>query len=151
MRLPGASPAGGKVLTGPLCDALDPAAPPVVLYEKTASLGVKRGMKIGVRLMEVAGHFELSEAAYPFARLAEPALMAELREQSEAHWLAADVYTTGASVPDARRRCGAWPAASGCRQGDDGTAAGVGLVTGFRTLQKPGHYPSPGLFIAAPG
>lgn len=38
------------------------------------------GIQIGVRIMEVDGHYELSGAAYPFSHLAGPAVVARMRE-----------------------------------------------------------------------
>lgn len=64
-----------------LCDALDTEAAPAVVFEQSGSLFAQVGSRIGARIMEVGGHFELSGAAYPFSRLADAALMADLLAQ----------------------------------------------------------------------
>lgn len=45
-----------------LCDALDTEAPPVMVYEKSGSANVQIGSQIGVRIMDVDGHHEISYA-----------------------------------------------------------------------------------------
>jgi len=61
-----------------LCDALDTEAAPVMVYEKSGSEHAQVGNLIGVRIMEVDGHHEISGAAYPFSRLMNASLLAEL-------------------------------------------------------------------------
>ena len=63
-----------------LCDALDSAALPVIVREKSGSQASLVGTQIGFRVMEVDGHYELSGAAYPFSRLAGPDVVAQMRE-----------------------------------------------------------------------
>lgn len=66
-----------------LCDALDTEAAPVMVHEKSGSADARIGNQIGVRIMEVAGHHEMSGAAYPFSRFMNPSLMADLRAAAE--------------------------------------------------------------------
>ena len=66
-----------------LCDALDTAAAPVMVYEKSGSEDAQVGNLIGVRIMEVDGHHEISGAAYPFSRLMNASLLAQLRAAVE--------------------------------------------------------------------
>ena len=61
-----------------LCDALDTEAAPVMVYEKSGSEHARVGDLIGVRIMELDGHHEISGAAYPFSRLMNASLLAEL-------------------------------------------------------------------------
>jgi hypothetical protein len=61
-----------------LCDALDTEAAPVMVYEKAGSEHAQVGNLIGVRIMEVDGHHEISGSAYPFSRLMNASLLAEL-------------------------------------------------------------------------
>ena len=61
-----------------LCDALDTEAAPVMVYEKSGSEHARVGDLIGVRIMEVDGHHEISGSAYPFSRLMNASLLAEL-------------------------------------------------------------------------
>ncbi len=68
-----------------LCDALDLDAPPVVVEEKTASRTAHIGMTLGARILTLGDRHVLSGAAYPFADLFVPALMAELRELIDAY------------------------------------------------------------------
>jgi len=63
-----------------LCDALDTDEPPITVREKSGSQASLVGTHVGVRIMEVTGHHELSGAAYPFSRLAGPRVVAALRE-----------------------------------------------------------------------
>lgn len=62
-----------------LCDALDTEAAPVMVYEKSGSEHARIGNLIGVRIMEVDGHHEISGSAYPFSRLMNASLLAQLR------------------------------------------------------------------------
>jgi hypothetical protein len=57
----------GQQLT--LCDSLDTQAPPIIVREKSGSQASMLGIRIGVRIMEVDGHYELSGGAYPFSPL----------------------------------------------------------------------------------
>ncbi len=68
----------GQQLT--LCDSLDAEAAPILVREKSGSQAAMLGIQIGVRIMEVDGHYELSGAAYPFSHLAGPAVVARMRE-----------------------------------------------------------------------
>ncbi len=61
-----------------LCDALNTEAAPVMVYEKSGSEHAQVGNLIGVRIMELDGHHEISGAAYPFSRLMNASLLAEL-------------------------------------------------------------------------
>lgn len=61
-----------------LCDALDTEAAPVMVYEKSGSEHAQVGNLIGVRIMDVDGHHEISGSAYPFSRLMNASLLAEL-------------------------------------------------------------------------
>ena len=61
-----------------LCDALDTEAAPVMVYEKSGSEHAQIGNLIGVRIMEVGGRHEISGSAYPFSRLMNTSLLAEL-------------------------------------------------------------------------
>lgn len=61
-----------------LCDALDTEAAPMMVYEKSGSEHAQVGTLIGVRIMEFDGHHEISGAAYPFSRLMNASLLAEL-------------------------------------------------------------------------
>ena len=61
-----------------LCDALDTEAAPVMVYEKSGSEHAQVGNLIGVRIMEVDGHHEISGSAYPFSRLMNASLLAQL-------------------------------------------------------------------------
>lgn len=69
-----------------LIDEFDPQAPPQMVREISGSRTAKPGMLMGARVMEVAagpgiaGHFELSGASYPFAKLAEGAVLAQARQ-----------------------------------------------------------------------
>ena len=66
-----------------LCDALDTEAAPVMVYEKSGSNHAQVGNLIGVRIMDVDGHHEISGSAYPFSRLMNASLLAELRAVRE--------------------------------------------------------------------
>ncbi|MBK7953523.1 MAG: SEC-C domain-containing protein [Candidatus Accumulibacter sp.] len=68
----------GQQLT--LCDSLDAEAPPIIVRDKSASQAPMLGIQIGVRIMEVDGHDELSGAVYAFTHLAGPAVLARMRE-----------------------------------------------------------------------
>jgi hypothetical protein len=71
-----------------LCDALDTEAAPLMVQERSGSAHARIGNLIGVRVMEADGHLEMSGAAYPFSRLMNTALLAELRaavDESAAH------------------------------------------------------------------
>lgn len=71
-----------------LCDALDTEAAPLMVQERSGSEYARVGNLIGVRIMEVGSHHEISGAAYPFSRLMNASLLAELRAavaESAAH------------------------------------------------------------------
>ena len=63
-----------------LCDALQGDTEPVVVLERSGSQSVDPGMFLGVRVMRVEDHFELSGAAYQFSVLAGQALIGRLRD-----------------------------------------------------------------------
>jgi hypothetical protein len=77
-----------------LCDALDTEAAPQMVHEKSGSAHTRIGNLMGVRVMEVDGHLEISGAAYPFSRLMSVSVLAELR---------AAVDESAASVDDLPR------------------------------------------------
>jgi len=64
-----------------LCDAVQGDAEPVVVLERSGSQSVEPGMFLGVRVMRVEDHFELSGAAYQFSVLAGQALVDRLRDK----------------------------------------------------------------------
>jgi hypothetical protein len=66
-----------------LCDALDTEAPPVIVREKSGSQASLLGTQIGIRLMTVEDHLELSGAVYPFSRLAGSSVVATMREAAQ--------------------------------------------------------------------
>ena len=68
----------GQQLT--LCDSLDTQAPPIIVREKSGSQAAMLGIRIGVRIMELDGHYELAGGAYPFSPLAAPAVVAKMRQ-----------------------------------------------------------------------
>ena len=68
----------GKQMT--LCDALDAETAPVVVHEVSGTSGLRIGAQIGVRLMQVEDHYELSGAAYPFSPLWGARLVERMRE-----------------------------------------------------------------------
>jgi hypothetical protein len=76
-----------------LCDALDTAAAPVMVYEKSGSEHARVGNLIGVRIMEADGHHEISGAAYPFSRLMNASLLAQL------HAVVEDAAVQGEELP----------------------------------------------------
>lgn len=63
-----------------LCDAVDTEAPPITVRERSGSQASLIGAQVGVRLMDVDGHYELSGAVYVFSHLAGPGIVATLRE-----------------------------------------------------------------------
>jgi hypothetical protein len=68
----------GQQLT--LCDSLDVEAPPIIVRERSGSQAALLGVQIGVRIMAVDGHYELSGAIYAFSHLTGPAVVARMRE-----------------------------------------------------------------------
>jgi len=66
-----------------LCDALDTEVPPVIVREKSGSQASLIGTQIGIRLMTVEDHLELSGAAYPFSRLAGSSVVATMRKAAQ--------------------------------------------------------------------
>lgn len=69
-----------------LCDALDTNAPPIIVLEKSGSQASLIGFQIGVRLMEVDGHYELSGGVYPFSRLGGASVVDAVKEtENEFH------------------------------------------------------------------
>jgi hypothetical protein len=73
----------GEGLT--LVDALDASAAPVAVQERSGSRSAKPGMLMGARVMHLQdGHHELSGAIYPFARLRETVVLAQVQAALEA-------------------------------------------------------------------
>lgn len=70
-----------------LVDELDAQAQPLAVRERSGSRSATPGMLLGARLMQVGddahGHFELSGATYPFARLRETQLLARVRQMQD--------------------------------------------------------------------
>jgi hypothetical protein len=66
----------GEGLT--LVDALDVNAQPVVVQERSGSRSAQPGMLMGARVMHLEEHNELSGAIYPFARLREESVLAQV-------------------------------------------------------------------------
>jgi len=67
----------GEGLT--LVDALDVSAQPVVVQERSGSRSAQPGMLMGARVMHLEEHNVLSGAIYPFARLREESVLAQVR------------------------------------------------------------------------
>jgi hypothetical protein len=63
-----------------LCDALDTNASPIIVHEISGSQSSLLGTQIGVRIMSVDDHYELSGSAYPYSRLASTEVMSALKE-----------------------------------------------------------------------
>lgn len=63
-----------------LCDTLDTHAAPIVVLEKSGSQASLIGTQIGVRLMKVDDHHELSGGVYPFSRLTGSDVVAAMKE-----------------------------------------------------------------------
>jgi hypothetical protein len=67
-----------------LVDELDPHAAPQTVRERSGSRSARPGMLMGARIMQVGdtsdAHLELSGAIYPFARLREAQVLAQLRQ-----------------------------------------------------------------------
>jgi hypothetical protein len=68
----------GKQMT--VCDALNTEALPITVYEKSGSQASQIGIQIGLRIMEVDGHFELSGAGYPLSQFMAQSLIAQIHE-----------------------------------------------------------------------
>lgn len=72
----------GEGLT--LVDELDAQAAPQVVRERSGSQSARPGMLMGARIMQVGdgvdGHLELSGAIYPFGKLHETQVLAQVRE-----------------------------------------------------------------------
>lgn len=71
-----------------VCDALAPEQPPIAVTEHEGSRSLRAGMKLGARVMAVAGGHQLSGAAYPFSMLSGQAMLEQLRvlmEQPSRH------------------------------------------------------------------
>ena len=66
-----------------LCDALQSDAESVVVHERSGSQSVHPGMFVGVRIMRVGDHFELSGAAYPFSMMAGSSVADRLRATAQ--------------------------------------------------------------------
>jgi hypothetical protein len=71
----------GEGLT--LVDEMDAQAEPQAVRERSGSLSAKPGMLMGTRIMQVGdaadGHLELSGAIYPFGKLRETQVLAQVR------------------------------------------------------------------------
>lgn len=63
-----------------LCDALDPEAAPIVVNERLGTQRLQPGTLLGVRLMEVDDHRELSGSIYAFSLLAAPHVVSAMRQ-----------------------------------------------------------------------
>ncbi len=67
-----------------LVDELDAHAEPQAVRERSGSRSARPGMLMGARIMQVGdatgGHLELSGAIYPFARLRETQVLAQVRQ-----------------------------------------------------------------------
>ena len=72
----------GEGLT--LVDELDAQAEPQTVRERSGSLSAKPGMLMGARIMQASNaageHLELSGAIYPFAKLRETQVLAQVRD-----------------------------------------------------------------------
>ena len=62
-----------------LCDAIDTAALPLAVSERSGSRSLRAGMQIGARVMEVAGQHQLSGAVYAFSIVGGRAVQGNLR------------------------------------------------------------------------
>lgn len=67
-----------------LVDELDAEAEPQTVRERSGSLSAKPGMLMGARIMQASdaagAHLELSGAIYPFAKLCEAQVLAQVRD-----------------------------------------------------------------------
>lgn len=81
----------GEGLT--LVDALNATAEPVVVQERSGSRGAQPGMLMGVRVMQLDEHNELSGAIYAFAKLREPSVMANVQAALDAGFRAENGQT----------------------------------------------------------
>jgi hypothetical protein len=63
-----------------LSDALDTSSSPIIVHERSGSQLSLLGTQIGVRIMSVNDHYELSGSAYPYSRLASTEVMSALKE-----------------------------------------------------------------------
>lgn len=61
-----------------LCDALDKAAEPMVVHERSGTQNLKPGDVLGCRVMRTGDHFEMSGSAYLFALMRVPAVLSQL-------------------------------------------------------------------------
>ena len=102
----------GRQMT--LGDSLETDALPIIVAERAGSQESLVGSQVGVRIMDVGDHRELSGAVYPFSALAGPRVMATMRKASRKrgpragqaadlsstirrHWLAQ--YFAAVSIP----------------------------------------------------
>ena len=67
-----------------LVDALDVAAEPLAVQERSGSRSAQPGMLIGARVMHLDDHLELSGAIYPFAKLREASVLARVQASLDA-------------------------------------------------------------------
>jgi len=67
-----------------LVDALDATAAPLVVQERSGSRSAQPGMLMGARVMHLDDHLELSGAIYPFARLREASVVAQVQAALDA-------------------------------------------------------------------
>jgi hypothetical protein len=83
-----------------LCDALDAEQAPLAVAERAGSRSLKPGMRLGARVMAVAGGHQLSGAIYPFSLLSGHAVLAELHQvvQTPNHHPEDDVLMMGLSI-----------------------------------------------------
>ena len=86
-----------------LCDALDTAAPPLVVNERSGSRSLRAGMQIGARVMEVAGQHQLSGAMYGFSIHGGRAVQSRLRTMlaDDGAHEEVDIAMVGLSIIDA--------------------------------------------------
>jgi Protein of unknown function (DUF2384) len=72
-----------------LVDEMDAQAAPLVVRERSGSRSAKPGMLMGARIMQVnqpfADHMELSGALYPFAKLREAQVIAQMHSAAAPH------------------------------------------------------------------
>lgn len=62
-----------------LVDALDASIAPIAVQERSGSRSAKPGMLLGVRVMQLDDHRELSGSVYPISRLREAAVLAQVQ------------------------------------------------------------------------
>ncbi len=83
-----------------VCDALDPAQPPITVIERSGSASLKVGMQVGARVMQIGAQHLFSGALYPFSMFSgRPVLerMREIREWAAGH-ADADTFSAGLTI-----------------------------------------------------